>query len=155
MDGTNLTRNVVTKRIKPDGSGFTVAGGTSNVNSDPVDTAGFDGVRFITGFGAITAGAATSQKAQQGQASNLSDAADLASSSVTVADTDDNNISIVDIYRPAERYVRLATLRATQNAAIDFMIVELYRQRKQPVTQDATVVAAGAKVLASPAEGTA
>lgn len=148
-----LTSDIVTKRIKPDGSGWTVAAGTTNVNSDVVDTAGAEGVRFIIGFGAITSGAATSIKVQQGQQSNLSDAADLAGSAQTVGDTADNSIFITEIYRPRERYVRLSTLRATQNSVIDFVLAELYGTRTKPVTQDATV--SGNETFASPAEGTA
>lgn len=149
----SLTQHVVTKRIKPDGSGWTVAGGQSNVTSDTVDTAGYDGVRFIIGFGAITSGAATSIKVRQGAASNMSDGADLAGSAQTVADTADNTIFITDIFRPQERYVDMITSRATQNSAIDFMLVELYGGRTLPVTQDSTV--SGAEIFASPDEGTA
>lgn len=155
MNGNQLTQNVVTKRIKPDGSGYTVGAGASDVVSDIVDTAGYEGVRFITGFGAITSGAATSQKVEDSDDSGMSGSADVAGSKVTVADTDDNKVSIVDIYRPAKRYLTCTTKRATQNAVIDFMIIELYGARKDPVTQDATVVAAGANVMSSPAQGTA
>ncbi len=150
---SNPSIRIVTKRIKPDGSAFTVAAGSADVNSDVIDTAGYESVRIITGFGAITSGAVTSQKLQQGQASNMSDAADLAGSSQTVADTDDNKIVVSEIYRPQERYVRAVTKRATQNAVIDFMIVELFGARKIPITDDTTVL--GGKKLVSPDEGTA
>lgn len=149
----NLTPEVVTKRIKPDQSGFTVAAGTSAVNSDRVDTAGYEGVRFICGFGAIVSGAVTSVKARQNTADSDTGMADLEGSSQSVADTDDNKIVIVDIRRPRERYVQLSISRATQNATVDFLVVELYGPRVKPVTQDTTVI--GAEVFNSPAEGTA
>ncbi len=152
----DFSRSNVTARIKPDGSGFTVVAGTSTpLNSDIVDIAGYEGVRFIMGFGAIVSGAVTSVKVQQGAISSLSDAADLASSSVTIADTDDNKVCIIDVYRPNKRYLRLVTARATQNATLDFLAIEKYGPRKAPVTQDTTLVAAGIKILISPAEGTA
>lgn len=154
MYANGLTPHVVTKRIKPDGSGFNVAAGATNVNSDVVDTSGFEGVRFTIGFGPITAGAVTSIKVQQGAVLNMSDAADLIGTGITVADTDDNKVAISDVFRPEERYVRLATLRATQNSVIDFVIVELYGARVVPVTQDATSVIS-AEVHNSPIEGTA
>lgn len=143
-----------TLRIKPDGSGFVVAAGVTNVNSDAVDCAEYDCVRFIIGFGAITAGAATSVKAQQSNDSGGSpdDFSDLTGSSITVADNDDNEIKVVEIVRPQKRYLRLATLRATQNSAIDFVLVELSGARKHPVTQDATTEQ---EVHNAPAEGTA
>lgn len=154
MSIRNLTKATKTIRLKPDASGWTVVAGTSNVNSDIVDTAGFDGVRFIVGFGAITSGAATSIKVQQGAAAAMGDAADLAGTSVTVGDTDDNKIAISEIIRPLERYLRVSTLRATQNSVIDFALVELFRAASEPVTQD-TVTLIAPETWASPAEGTA
>jgi len=148
-----LSQEVVTKRIKPDGSGFTVAAGSADVNSDIVDTAGYDGVRFIAGFGAITSGGVQGIKVQQNTANSTSGMADLAGSAIAVADSDDNKMAISDIIRPQERYLRVVTTRATQNSVVDFLIVELYRARTQPITQDTTVVSA--EVKSSPAEGTA
>lgn len=147
----NLSNGIVTSRIKPDGSGFTVAAGTSAVNSDAIDMLGYESCRIKIGFGAITSGAVTSTKLQDGDTSTP--ATDLLGSSQTVADTDDNHVVIYDVYRPQKRYLRVATSRATQNAAIDYVEVERYGVRKQPVTADATVIAT--KVMVSPAEGTA
>ena len=149
----NLTQNVKTKRIQPDGSGYTVAAGTTDVNSDIVDTAGFEGVRFIVAWGAIVSGAVTSFKVQQNDVNSATGMADLTGSNITVADTDDNKLSITDIFKPRERYIRLAFDRGTQNATIDGVIVELYEPRTLPVTQDTTVQSAEQWV--SPAEGTA
>ena len=149
----SLSKAVKTDRIKPDASGFTVAAGTTDVNSDIIDTAGWEGVRFIIGFGAITAGAVTSVKAQQGAASNMSDAADLAGSAITVADSDDNKVAIIEIYRPIKRYVRSVIDRGTQNAVVDFELVEYIDSRKQPITEGGNVISA--EVNVSPAEGTA
>lgn len=150
----NLSGSVKVLRLKPDGSGWTVAAGTTDVNSDVVDTANFDGCLFITAFGAIVAGAVTSVKIQQGAASNMSDAADLAGTAIAVADDDDNQIVIHDIYRPRERYLRATVDRGTQNATVDGQIAILYGPRVQPVTQDSTLVVS-TEVHASPAEGTA
>jgi hypothetical protein len=149
----NLSKAVKTLRLKPDASGWTVAAGQTVVNSDIVDTAGYDGVRFIAGFGAITAGAVTSMKVQQNTANSGSGMADLEGSGITVADDADNKIAISDIFRPRERYVRATISRGTQNAVVDFLIAELYGPRVLPVADDATVL--GAEVHASPAEGTA
>ncbi len=151
-----LSEHVKTLRIKPDGSGFTVAAGTSNVNSDIVDLTqdgGYDAVRFIIGFGAIVSGAVTSVKVQENSANSGTGMADLAGTAITVADTNDNQIAISDIIKPAKPYLRLATLRATQNATIDFLLVELYRSKKEPITQDTSVISA--EVWSSPLEGTA
>ena len=72
--------------------------GTSDQNSNIIDMSGFDGVMFIAAFGEITAGAVTSIKAQQGAASNMSDAADLEGSGIDIADDDDNKVAVLDIF---------------------------------------------------------
>ncbi len=149
----NLSNHVKTIRLKPDGSTFAVAAGAADINSDIVDMAGYEGIRFIIGFGAITTGAVTSTKVQQNSANSGTGMADLAGTAVTVADDDDNQIVVTEVYRPRERYVRLTTLRATQNSVIDFLIAELYGPSKEGVASDATVVAT--EIHASPAEGTA
>jgi hypothetical protein len=153
----DLTKQIVTKRYKPDGSGYTVVAGTTDtLAGEVIDTAGAESVRFIVGFGAITAGAVTSVEVQQDTDSAGGTMADLLGTNVVVAATDDNRIAIIEIVHPRERYLRTQINRATQNSVIDFAMVELYYPRKAPVTQDtATIVAAGVEVHFSPAEGTA
>lgn len=131
-----------------------VAAGTSDQNSAVVDTAGFEGVRFVALFGALTATQVTSIKVQQGAMADGSDMADLEGSKVgPLADTDGNKVLIAEVYRPCERYVRLVVDRGVANAVIDGVVAELYCPRVKPVAADATVAAQDK--LASPAEGTA
>lgn len=149
----NLTPKVKTVRLEPDDSAFTVAGGTSDVTSEYLDTAGYGGVRFILGLGAITSGAATSVKLQQCDTSGGS-YADLEGTSQTIADTNDNKMFIIEVTHPRERYLKVKTLRATQNSAIDFLIAELFNHSGvEPITQHSTV--AGSEIFDAPAEGTA
>ena len=61
--------------------------------------------------------------------SNLSDGADLAGSAVSIADSDDNKLLVLDIHRPAERYVRAVVTRGTADATIDGVIAILYGPR--------------------------
>lgn len=129
-----------------------VAAGQTNQTSDTVDTQGWDGVLFMILMGAITAGAATSCKARQGALSNMGDAADLLGTAQTIADSDDNKIFYIDVYKPRERYLDVQVLRATQDSVIDGIVAVKYRGRKFPATHGADVT--GEK-HASPAEGTA
>lgn len=131
-----------------------VAAGTSDQTSSSVDMQGWDGVMFITAFGTITTGAVTSVKLVQDTASNLGSAADLAGTAQTVADDDDNQVVIHDIYRPQERYVGVVVDRGTQNAVIDGITAIQYKGRKQPTTHDSTTVI-GCETYNSPSEGTA
>lgn len=150
----NLTNKVVTKLVHAP-----VSAGSSDVTDcNVIDTAGYDGVRIIIGFGAITSGAATSVKLKHADAKTsdtaLTSGADVAGTSQTVADTADSTVFIIDVYKPAKRYVQAFIARATQNAVVDFAIAELYGARKLPVTQDSTYVS-GHEEFASPASGTA
>lgn len=122
-----------------------------------IDMQGYEGCRFVVGFGTITSGAATSIKAQQAAAKTsataLTSGQDLAGTGITVADDGDNKLYILDIYKPQKRYLQLRILRATQNSVVDFAIAELYGARKLPVSAHADV---GSQELhVSPAEGTA
>lgn len=149
-----ITNNMKTYRVKPDNSGWTVAAGTTDtLESTYVDTAGFQGCRFIIGFGAITANAVTTCKVEQCDTSGGS-YADLLGTAISVADDDDSQIVVMDIFQPRERYLKSVITRATANAVVDFLIVELYGPTTVPaVRTDATVVAT--EISIAPAEGTA
>lgn len=127
------------------------AAGQTDVASAIIDTVGFEGVKFLVPMGAITSGAVTSAKAQQNSANSTSGMADLAGTSVTIADTDDNKMLVIDVNRPRERYVRALVDRATQDAVVGGIIAVLYGPRKAPVVNDdATVIAV--KTVVSPEE---
>ncbi len=145
----NLSKNTKLTRVIN-----ATAAGTTDINGSTIDMLGFEGVLFVVGFGTITASAVTSIKVQQGAESDLSDAADLAGTGVTVADDDDNQIFGVDVYRPTERYVRVVVDRGTANAVVDGGIAIQYGPAKAPTTHDTTTVGS-VETHAGPAEGTA
>jgi hypothetical protein len=131
-----------------------VAAGTTAVNGTAVDMSGYDGVVFYALFGAIVTGAITSLKAQSCTAADGSGAADLAGTSVAVAEGDDNLVAALEIYRPQTQYVRPVISRGTQNATVDGILAVLFNGRVAPATLDATMIAAS-KTVGSPAAGTA
>jgi hypothetical protein len=65
--------------------------------------------------------------------------ADITGATLTVADTDDNRIALLEAVQPKKRYVRVVVSRATQNATVDTISALLFSRRKVPVTQDTTV----------------
>lgn len=151
----NLTDKITTKRILVDGSTYSVAAGTSVLTSSVIDTLGYEGVRIILGVGAITANAVTSFKLQQSSDDGSADAySDIEGSSVTIADDDDNQVVVSDVWRPQKRYLKVVTTRGTQNAVVDFLLAELYEPRVLPATTSHATVVATEK-FASPDEGTA
>lgn len=148
----------LTNKVSTQISNLAAAAGSADITDGfVIDTAGYEGCRFIVQFGTITAGAATSLKVQQAAvkatSTSLTSGADLLGSGVTVGDADDNKLFIIDVYRPRERYLQLHLLRATQNAVLNFAIAELYNARVLPVVQHADVDSQELHV--SPAEGTA
>jgi hypothetical protein len=130
------------------------AAGTTAINGSVLDMANYEGVLIMVRMGAITATAVTSLKVQQGAASNMSDAADLVGTGITVADDDDEQLFAINVLRPRERYVRLVVSRGTANAVVSSAEYIQYGPRKGPINNNVTdLVTVEAHV--SPAEGTA
>ena len=118
------------------------AAGTSDVNSTVVDMAGWGAVKFTALLGALTATQVTKLKAQQGDAADGSDMADVGGAVTdAAADADGNKLLVLDVSRGllTKRYVRAVLDRGTANAVLDGIIAELYLPRSIPVTADATV----------------
>ena len=128
-------------RLKPDGTNFTAAAGTTNINSDSADVLGFNNICMEYLLGGIVSGAVTSAKLQWSDDNTTF--TDVVGGSITFADTDDHKIAFFEVHKPKKRYFRIATLRATQNATVDALVVQLWNATQVPVTQDATTVEGG------------
>jgi len=115
------------------------AAGATDITGTVIDTAGFEGVAFIAQLGAIVSGAVTSIKVQECATSNGT-FTDVTGATLTIADTDDEDIKVIDYHRPTQRYVLLYVDRATQNATIS-AVAELYGSREQIVAQTAASTA--------------
>ncbi len=98
-------KNKITQAIAPAAG----VAGTTDINGATLDMSGFEGVLMKVTFGAITASAVTSIKAQQGAASDLSDTADLLGTGQTIADTDDEKVFYIDLYKPTSTSRESAT----------------------------------------------
>ena len=144
----NLTKNAKVSQVITPTAG---AAGTDDINGTTLDMSGFEGVTFIVTMGAITSGAVTSAKVQQDSDSAMGTAADLLGTGLTIADTDDEDVFVLDVYKPAERYVRLVIDRGTQNAVVSAVAIQ-YGAHKTPVSHGTGVTA---ELNVSPIEGTA
>ncbi len=138
----NLSKNVAIRRLTVTAGGaYQVTAGTDGdyVASGVVDTDGYDGVMFLAFKGTGVNANVVLFKAQQSSDNGVVDAfADIAGTLQTITDVGGNMASKMigcDIYKPAERYVRAAIQRTTQNSAIDGLIAILYRGHHRPVTQ--------------------
>lgn len=141
----NLSKNIEVIRVQN-----AAAADTSDLDGTAVDMQGYDGVLFIYGVGALTAGQVTKLLAKQDAASGGSFTGLTGAETEALADGDGNKLLMLDVYRPTKRYVRPTLDRGTQNAVVDFGIAILYRGAKAPVTQGTTV--AKAVLAVSPAE---
>ena len=128
------------------------ASGTADRNGATLDMKGYDGVLVVCKLATIATNATTSIKMQSGAASDMSDAADLTGTGVTIADDDDNEVKFIDLYQPRERYVRCVMDKDTSNACAESVVYIQYRGKSAPVTQPSGVEG---ETHQSPAEGTA
>lgn len=110
---------------------LTYASGTADRTSNVIDTRGYDAVCVVVHFGTIAAGAVTDIYLQEADvASNsttLTSGADLAGTSQTVADDDDNECKYIDVIRPLKRYLQLVVNKDATNACAESAVAYLYR----------------------------
>lgn len=125
------------------------AAATSAVNSDVIDMANFGGVQFMTYIG--TANAGNFIKAQQGDESDLSDAADLEGTKL-VATADGEGLWL-DITKPSKRYVRIVATRGASTTLGAIWAVKYNPRTGNRDNQETDVLIGEGHV--SPAEGTA
>lgn len=95
------------------------ASGTADRTGATLDMSGYQGVLMVVKLATVAAGGTNSIKAQSGAASDLSDAADLLGTAQTIADDDDNQIFVINLYQPQERYVRLYVDKDATNACAE------------------------------------
>jgi hypothetical protein len=148
----NSARQMKTQRLRIDGANYVLAAGQTDVDSDEVDSAGFECVEFEIHVGTMAASSDIAFQVQQSAVSG-SGFADLEGSEANVTDADDNKIVRITVIQPRERYLRVQSIRgAGGNSTIDSMSAHLVGARKEPITDHATVLSS--LVLHSPAEGT-
>lgn len=118
-----------------------VPAGKATTVGEVVDTAGFDGACFIYKLGTVTDGAAVTLKIYQDATSDMAHVAELSGASAAIATTatDGEQMLVVDVVKPRERYLRPTIVTATENVEIDAALCILYNPDVKPVTQPATV----------------
>jgi hypothetical protein len=123
-------------------------------NSDRIDMSGWDGVVFVVPITDIDdTGVATLTVEQNDSDSDIGmSALEDAEATATSATDDDLNdqLLIVDVYRPTKRYVQGVITSSADNVAFGNMIAILYNGSKFPISQDDTVE--DIAQVASPAE---
>lgn len=116
------------------------AAGQTDIESDIVDTQDYEGVMFFVTAGTIDSSGEQSLKIEHGDESDLSDAADVAGSSVAIADDDDGQVFVTDYYDVDKRYCRATITRATADSAFGEIYALLYGAKIKPVSNNVTDV---------------
>lgn len=130
------------------------AAATTAIDSSVLDMQGFDGVMFIALTGDVTDTSVLTLTAKGNSANSTSSptpVTQVATDAFTAgASTADSKALVVDVYKPALRYVFANLTRATANAVIGGIIAIQYKADLRPTTQDASVIASaiGAGVAA-------
>lgn len=130
------------------------ASGTTDVKGPTagVDTKGFDTIEFVLHVAAVATGATTSVKLQHSDDTTDGNFADIAGTSQTIADDDDNQLFVLSLEKPVKRYVRLYIDKDATNAVGASAVAYLSNAETKPVTQPTGVQG---EFFVSPASGTA
>jgi hypothetical protein len=102
-----------------------------------IDMSGYQGCLIIVKMATIEATAVTSIKAQTDTTSAFASAQDIEGSSMSIAADDDDQIFIIDVKNPPERYLRVYLTRGTAAAACSAVYVQ-YGPDTMPQTNDVT-----------------
>jgi len=115
------------------------------INSSVLDMQGYEGVMFIALTGDVTTACELTLTAKGNTASSVSSPAPVTQKATTLFTADgtsaDDKALIVDVYKPALRYVFANLTRATANAVIGGIIAIQYQAGNRPTTNDASVIA--------------
>lgn len=107
----------------------------ANTLSAAIDMQGYDRVRFIYQLGGMVNGSSLSTWAVSSAESNLGNATNLANAEntsqqialVNVANTANNSVQVLDIYRPPNRYVGVYVDAVSANITLLGVMAELIR----------------------------
>lgn len=112
-----------------------IAGVDATVQTgDIISASGYARMRFLVALGAVADTAVVTVKIQQGNASDLSDAVDIASSELTITASSAefaNKLLSVDALI-TKKYCRVAYQRTVANTAIDSVVGIAYSGRYSP-----------------------
>ncbi|NBW10352.1 MAG: hypothetical protein EBR82_20215 [Caulobacteraceae bacterium] len=136
----NLFRNVLAVHVAPNDSAtttYTLAAGTTTVNSVGVDTQGYKGAQFLVTFGTNVDTAVAAFKVQ-GSADNSTGWTDISNATQTNTDASgasSNKMLAISVEGPLFRYIRLVTTRTVANTALNALHCLLDDNVRGPVDQ--------------------
>jgi hypothetical protein len=148
MELTNIFNQLKVLRVAPDATAattWTLAAGTTDVNSAVIDTSGYRGVAFLPIFG-DNADTATFTGKIQGSANGTTGWTDITDASFTFtagASDTDNELGGASVYSPLYQYVRFVSDRGVANTVLAGLLVILYSPTEIEVAQETSGFTAG------------
>jgi len=135
MDLRALTRDAKIVKI------LNYASANSDRTSAVIDTLGYDGLAVIVDFATIATNAVTNIYLTCADAASdtntLTTGTNVADTSQTVADDDDNQTFVIDGGKPAKRYYQLVVNKDATNSTAESAVAILYNAKSVPTTHGA------------------
>ena len=136
----NLSKDVKITVVSP-----AAAAATTAIDSSILDMQGYEGVMFIALTGDVTTTSDLTLTIKGNTANHLTVPTPITQKATTLFTADatsaDSKALVVDLYKPALRYVFANLTRATANAVIGGIIAIQYNSTNKPTTNDASVIA--------------
>ena len=136
----NLSKDIKITVVSP-----AAVAATTAIDSSILDMTGYEGVMFIALTGDVTATSDLTLTVKGNTANHLTVPAPVTQKATTLftagASDADSKALMVDVYKPALRYVFANLTRATANAVIGGIIAIQYNAKTKPTSQDASVIA--------------
>ncbi|HEY1188545.1 MAG TPA: hypothetical protein VGE74_12910 [Gemmata sp.] len=128
------------------------AGAQTDLDGSVIDLAadgGYDGVLFVAQLGDVTATCVLELQCQgSANANGSSPSTEATTGTFTAGASDaDSKLMVLDVVRPANRYVFSRLKRGTANAVVNSVLAIPYRAKVEPVTQDAQVIKSAVAVI--------
>lgn len=115
-------------------SALDYATGTADRTGTILDMKGYEGVICIVKLATVAAGGTTAFHMQQDTAVAMGSAANINGTQQFIDGSDDNDVIIIDVPQPAERYVRLYVNKDGSNACAESAVYIQYGPGYAPVT---------------------
>jgi hypothetical protein len=111
---------------------------SAGVNGTVIDMLGWDGVEYIFNLGVMVSTATFDARIMSSANANFSGNANITSAAlVQVTTATPNNVFIIDVYRPTDRYLKSVTTPAAANTLFGSLAVRYKRTGILPPTQSA------------------
>jgi hypothetical protein len=114
------------------------ASGTADRTGVVLDMSGFQEVDIVVILATIATGGTNSIKAQSDDNLAFASPQDITGTAQTIADDDDDQVFIIHIANPPERYVRLYVDKDTSNACAESAMYVQSKPSSKPQTNDVT-----------------